>query len=159
MGNITYEFGIYFCHVPVNEQVNEVVNDNGTLEVDEVYVSDEDVTYQQLSEDSSSEYNPIGEDANLSDVDDLSDFDEIVGVIGIVHSNSGMDEIYEERGLNSNSVVAATEDVQAENTSAAQNEIVEVGHPNTQPIQIYFENMNICSIVAKENFINCTGDI
>ena len=67
VGNITYEFGIYFCHVPVNEQVNEVVNDNGTLEVDEVYVSDEDVTYQQLREDSSSEYNPIGEDANLSE--------------------------------------------------------------------------------------------
>lgn len=44
VGNITYEFGIYFCHVPVNEQVNEVVNDNGTLEVDEVYVSDEDVS-------------------------------------------------------------------------------------------------------------------
>lgn len=55
VGNITYEFGIYFCHVPVNEQVNEVVNDNGTLEVDEVYVSDEDVTYEGLSEGSSSD--------------------------------------------------------------------------------------------------------
>lgn len=107
------ELGIYFGHVLVNEQLNEVVNDtmiedfpiveddtivnvNGIVEVDE------DVTYQQLSEDSSSnsEYNPIGEDTNLSDVDDINDFDEAMNVIGVVHSDSGIDEIYKEKGLN-----------------------------------------------------------
>lgn len=58
------EFGIYFGHVHLNEQVNEalndtmiedvpideddiVVNENDNVEVDEMYVSDEDLTNQK----------------------------------------------------------------------------------------------------------------
>ncbi|KAG5050958.1 hypothetical protein JHK87_003156 [Glycine soja] len=55
-----------------------------------------------LTEDcsSDSEYNPIGEDANLNNVNGISDFDEVVDVIEVLHSDLDMNEIYEKKELN-----------------------------------------------------------
>ncbi|KAH1260393.1 hypothetical protein GmHk_02G003534 [Glycine max] len=97
-----------------NEQVNEtmndtviddvliveddiVVNENDNVEVDEIFDQP-----KVLSEDcsSDSEYNPIGEDANLNNVNGISDFDEVVDVIEVLHSDLDMNEIYEKKELN-----------------------------------------------------------
>ena len=70
------------------------------MRVDEVYVNDKDVTYEGFSEGSSSdnEYSPFGKHVESIDGDALNDSDELVDVIGaeVVHSNSDMEEIYEE---------------------------------------------------------------
>ena len=68
-----------------------------------MYVSDEDVTYEGLSEWSSSdsEYSSFDEHVESIDGDVLSDFDESVDAngAGVVHSNSNMEEIYKENKL------------------------------------------------------------
>ena len=77
----------------VNEGINELVpiveddvgsNGNCPIQVDEVYVSDGDLTSKGLSEGSSSdsEYSPFDKYAELTNGDALSDFDESVDVIG-----------------------------------------------------------------------------
>lgn len=69
--------------------------------MDEVYVSDNNTSYKKLGDNDSFDnyYNPLGEDAYLSDVDDISDFKELVDVNGVVHSDEDMIEAYIERGL------------------------------------------------------------
>ncbi|KAG4996748.1 hypothetical protein JHK84_027786 [Glycine max] len=75
-------------------------NGNCPMRVDEVYVNDKDVTYEGLSEGYScdNEYSPFGKHVESIDGDALNDSDELVDVIGaeVVHSNSDMEEIYEE---------------------------------------------------------------
>ncbi|KAG5066391.1 hypothetical protein JHK86_010122 [Glycine max] len=96
----------------INEGINEHVpiveddvgsNENCPMQIDEACVSDKDVAYEGFSEGSSSdnEYSPFDEHAESTNGDALSDFDESVDVIGVavVHSNSDMEEIYEENRL------------------------------------------------------------
>uniref|UniRef100_A0A0R0KF13 Uncharacterized protein n=1 Tax=Glycine max TaxID=3847 RepID=A0A0R0KF13_SOYBN len=75
----------------VNEGINELVpiveddvgsNGNCPIQVDEVYVSDGDLTSKGLSEGSSSdsEYSPFDKYAELTNGDALSDFDESVDI-------------------------------------------------------------------------------
>lgn len=97
------------ANASMNEAMNEHVCENKQVPIvedDDVYVSNVSVTYQGLSGGSSpdidSEY--VGLDEELSYANDMSDFEEKLDCIGVVHSDSDMEEIYKEKGLRGNNL-------------------------------------------------------
>ncbi|TKY50256.1 hypothetical protein E2542_SST27713 [Spatholobus suberectus] len=112
LGNV--DILVHFIEVTVNQMRYamwiliglEVDRVDPSMCPDEVYVSDgdDDMNYVQpenVSDSSDSESEYVGEDGDANNEDGsecISDFDERVDMIGDVHSDDDMQEIYIERG-------------------------------------------------------------
>uniref|UniRef100_K7K378 Transposase MuDR plant domain-containing protein n=1 Tax=Glycine max TaxID=3847 RepID=K7K378_SOYBN len=90
---------------PMNESMNELVNVSGQFIDDKVYASDDDKSYEMdkiENQSSESEYDLIGEYGDWSvenQSDCVSDFEETRDVIGNLHFDDDMSDIYVERGV------------------------------------------------------------
>ncbi|KAG5059547.1 hypothetical protein JHK87_000576 [Glycine soja] len=95
---------IELVNQPVNacmyEAMNDVVNEAANASMNEAM--NEHGLSGGSSPDIDSEY--VGLDEELSYANDMSDFEEKLDCIGVVHSDSDMEEIYEEKGLRGNNL-------------------------------------------------------